>query len=77
MPEQRWIPKFRAGMKVMHFKTGRTGTILKFVDEERIQIKFNAYNAAGIKDGRVEVRRKEVFVPAAVSPRLDIVELVS
>ena len=63
MEERRWAPKLSEGMMVMHFKTGRTGTVVKFVDEERIQIAFDKYNAAGIPDGRVEVRRLAAFRP--------------
>ena len=52
---KHWVVKIDVGDRVHHAKTGKTGTVVEKTGW-RIKIEFDKWNAAGMEDGKAEVR---------------------
>ena len=62
MSNKNWVVKIEVGDRVHHWQTGRTGTVVeKHENGTKITIKFDMVNAAGMEDGKVEVRNRHAF----------------
>jgi hypothetical protein len=54
---------FEVGAIVHHWRTGRTGTVIRVHENGwQFDIKFDEFNAKGREDGLTEKRRKDAFI---------------